>query len=263
MKFHRIKALVIRQLYIYPRSFPRILDVFFWPVLQLLVWGFLSVYLEHLNLNNLNFVSVLLGAVIFWEFLDRSQQAVTIGFLEDLWEKNLLNIFVSPLRVIEFLASTVSLGFIRIIIQGVVLGVISFLLYHFNLFQFGLYTIPFMLSLLLFGWILGLFVTGIILRFGSNAQVLAFGAVFLIQPFSAVFYPLSALPTALQYVARIFPSTYIFEGMRAVIATGTVPLSDLIISFGLDGIYLVAVIWFFYKMFNKVKEKGLLLKLES
>jgi len=263
MKLHRIRALVIRHLYIYPRSFPRLMDVFFWPVLELLVWGFLSVYLQKMSLSNLNVVSVLLGALIFWEFLNRSQQAVTIAFLEDVWEKNLLNLFVTPIKVIEFLLSTVVLGIVRILMQGAVLGVLALVLYHFNIFQFGLYTIPFILSLLLFGWILGLFVTAIILRFGTTAQVLAFGVIVLVQPFSAVFYPVSALPVALQWLAHILPTTYVFEGMRSIIATGTMPGIDLLWSFGLNAIYLALVFWFFYAMFRKVKKMGLLLKLDS
>jgi len=239
------------------------MDVFFWPILELLVWGFLSVYLEKLSLSGVNIVSLLLGAMIFWELLNRSQQAVTIAFLEDVWEKNLLNLFVTPVKVIEFLLSTVVLGLVRILTQGAILGVVALVLYKFNIFQFGLYTVPFIISLLLFGWILGLFVVAIILRFGTSAQVLAFGVIFLIQPFSAVFYPVSALPQALQWLAYALPSTYVFEGMRAIIATGTLPVGTMLISFGLNAVYLALVFWFFYAMFRKVKEKGLLLKLDQ
>ena len=263
MKYHRIKALTIRQLYLYPRNFPRLMDVFFWPILELLVWGFLSVYLEKLDLGSVNIASVLLGALIFWELLNRSQNAVTIAFLEDVWEKNLLNIFVTPLKVSEFALSTVVLGLVRIITQGIILAIAALLLYHFNIFQFGIYTIPFIMSLLLFGWILGLFVVAVILRFGTSAQVLAFGIIFLIQPFSAVFYPVSALPQALQWIAYCLPSTYVFEGMRAIIATGTLPVSMLVWSFALNIVYLVLVLWFFNFMFKKVKENGSLLKLDQ
>ncbi len=262
MKWYRIKALIIRHLYLYPRSFPRIMDVLFWPVLELLVWGFLSAYLEKLNLENINLVSILLGAIIFWTFLNRSQEAVTVAFLEDVWEKNLLNLFVTPIRISEFLFSTVILGLVRIVTAGAILGVIALVLYHFSIFQFGIYTVPFILSLLLFGWILGLFITAVILRFGTSAQVLAFGFIFLIQPFSAVFYPVSALPVAVQGIAYLLPSTYVFEGMRAVIATGTLPLNYLAFSFGINAMYLIIVLFFFYAMFRKVKERGLLLKLD-
>lgn len=263
MKIHRIKALVVRQLYLYPRNFPRLVDIFVWPVLELLVWGFLSVYLEQLNLSSVNILSILLGAMIFWELLNRSQNAVTLVFLEDIWEKNLLNIFVSPLRLSEYTMSMVFLGLVRILMQGVILGFAALVFYHFNILQFGVYTIPFAVSLLLFGWILGLFLIAIILRFGTTAQVLGFGAIFLIQPFSAVFYPVAALPPAAQWIAYCLPTTYVFEGMRAVIATGTLPVMTLVWSFALNLAYLVLVFWFFYAMFRKVKQKGLLLKLDS
>ena len=263
MKFYRIKALIIRNLYLYPRSFPRLMDVFLWPILELLVWGFLSVYLEKLNLNSVNILSILLGALIFWELLSRSQNAVTIAFLEDVWEKNLLNLFVTPVKVIEYALSTVVLGLIRIVIQAVILGIIAFVFYNFNIFQFGFYTLPFIVSLLIFGWAMGLFIVAVILRFGTTAQVLAFGIVFLVQPFSAVFYPVSALPKVLQWVAYILPSTHVFEGMRTVIATGTLPVSTMLYSYGLNIIYIGLVFWFFFAMFKKVKEKGLLLKLDQ
>ncbi|MEI6480578.1 MAG: ABC transporter permease [bacterium] len=238
------------------------MDVFFWPILELLMWGFLSLYLERLNLGNLNIVSLFLGAMIFWEFLSRSQNAVSVAFLEDVWERNILNVFVAPVQVSEFLASTLLLGLVRIGMTGVLLSILSFLFYHFNIFQFGIYTVPFLINLLIFGWVLGLFTTGIILRFGTSAQVLAFGLIFLIQPFSAVFYPVSALPHAIQWFSYILPSTYVFEGMRKVISVGTLPLHEIILSFGINIIYIAVVIFFFYRMFAKVKIQGKLLKLD-
>ncbi len=262
IKIHRVKGLFMRHLYLYPRSIPRLMDVFFWPILELLMWGFLSLYLERLNLGNLNIVSLFLGAMIFWEFLSRSQNAVSVAFLEDVWERNILNVFVAPVQVSEFLASTLLLGLVRIGMTGVLLSILSFLFYHFNIFQFGIYTVPFLINLLIFGWVLGLFTTGIILRFGTSAQVLAFGLIFLIQPFSAVFYPVSALPHAIQWFSYILPSTYVFEGMRKVISVGTLPLHEIILSFGINIIYIAVVIFFFYRMFAKVKIQGKLLKLD-
>lgn len=262
MSLRRINALLFRYLYLYPRSLPRLLDLFFWPVLNLLLWGFMSLYLEKFNLQSVNILSVLLGAVIFWSLLSRSQEAVTVAFLEDVWEKNLLNVFVTPLKINEFLSATVLLGVVRIVLQGIILGIIALVLYHFNIFQFGLYTLPFVFSLLIFGWIIGLFILGIILRFGTSAQVLAFGLIFLIQPFSAVFYPVSALPAAIQWVTYLFPSTYVFEGMRNVISSGAVSMTALAWSFGLNLVYLVLALAFFYGMFRIVKRKGLLLKLD-
>lgn len=262
MKFHRINALLIRHLYLYKRSFPRIMDILYWPVLELVLWGFISVYLGRFSLSGFNALTVLLGAIIFWDLLSQSQRSVSVAFLEDVWEKNFLNIFVTPLKISEFLVSTVLLAFFRLIMVGAVMAILGFLFYKFNLFSFGFYLIPFMLNLLVFGAVLGLFTTAVILRYGTSAQILAFGFIVLIQPFSAVFYPVSVLPHFLQYIAHAIPSTYVFEGMRAVLETGSLPLDLLSWSIITNLVYLVLVLWYFYRMFAAVKAKGRLLKLD-
>lgn len=262
MKWHRINAILIRHLYLNKRSLPRLLDIFYWPIMDLLVWGFLSVYLDKMNISGLNFVGFLIGALIFWDLLTQSQRSVSVSFLEDVWTRNLLNIFVTPLKVSEFLTSTILIGFVRNIFVIIVISVLAFLFYHFNIFTFGIYLVPFFFNLLLFGWILGIFTTAIILRFGSSAQVLAFGFIFLIQPFSAVFYPLSALPEKVRIFSYILPSTYVFEGMRGVLKNGTFSVTDFLLSLGINAVYFVLVIWFFYAMFSRVKKKGMLMKLD-
>jgi ABC-2 type transport system permease protein len=262
MKWHRINALLIRNLYLYKRSLPRLMDIFFWPVMDLLLWGFLTMYLNKLELGTPNLVAFLLGGIVFWGFLHASQESVSVAFLEEVWEKNFLNIFVTPLRLSEFLASTMLVGVVRLALVGTVMGAVALSLYQFNILQFGVHFIPFTLSILLFGWIVGIFITAVIFRFGTAAQVLAFGVLFLVQPFCAVFYPVSALPEAIQWISWLLPPTYVFEGMRAVIQTGTLPAVTLGAALLANGIYLVLVLWFFYRMFARVKEKGLLLKLD-
>lgn len=192
MKIHRINALVVRHLYLFKRSLPRLLDILFWPVVTLLTWGFLTVYLQGISFNNVNIVSVLLGAIILWELLQRMQGAVAITFLEDVWERNFLNLFVTPLTIAEFLTSTVILGIIRLAGVLTVVSILSVLLYHYSIFSLGFYFLPFLVVLMMFGFAMGLFNMAIILRFGTSAQILAFGLIFLVQPFSAVFYPVSA-----------------------------------------------------------------------
>lgn len=262
MRLHRIKALVIRHLYLYQRSLPRLLDLFFWPILSLLLWGFLSAYLQKASLGGLNMISILLGAVIFWDLLSQSQRAISISFLEDIWEKNLLNVFVTPLKVSEFLASTVVLGFIRIALVGILTSVTAFLLYHFNILSFGFFLVLFLANLLLFGWAMGIFTVGIILRFGTAAQALAFGLIAIIQPFSAVFYPVSALPPVLQWLAWALPPAHIFEGMRAVIQTGFLSMKQLLLATVLNLFYLSLAGWFFSRMFASVKKRGGMMKLD-
>src|SRR3989344_3110439 len=262
MKFYRINALLIRHLYLYRRSLPRLMDVFYWPVMDILVWGFFSVYLEKTSMAGFNAVSVLLGAMIFWDLLGQSQKAVSVAFLEDIWEKNLINIFVAPVKVSEFLGATVLIGLVRIALVSVVLGGLAFLFYHFNIFVLGFYLIPFVANILLFGWILGIFTTAIILRYGTQAQILAFGLIFIIQPFSAVFYPVSALPHALQIVALFLPSAHVFEGLRAVLLGHPFPAGPLILATLTNVLYLLLALFFFRAMFRRAKVKGLLQKLD-
>lgn len=263
MNINRIKALTIRHLYLYKRSLPRLMDVFFWPVVSILTWGFLSIYLGKINLNNFNIVSILLGAIILWELLQRMQNAVAITFLEDVWERNFLNLFVTPLKVSEFLISTVILGIIRIIAVLFVMTILAMLLYQFNLFALGFSLIPFILILLIFGFSLGIFNMAIILRFGTSAQILAFGLVFLIQPFSAVFYPIATLPESVSWISYLIPSSYVFEGIRNMVETqGIIQYGFMVKGFLISLVYLIVMLWFFTKMFKKVKREGRLLKLD-
>lgn len=263
MKFHRIHALVIRHLYLYKRSLPRIMDIFYWPIMDLLLWGFLSVFLSETKQAGFNVVGILLGAIIFWNIMTQSQKAVAVSFLEDVWERNFMNLFVTPLKASEFVMATIVLGIIRIVIILIVMGLLAFAFYSFNIITFGFYLIPFIGNLLLFGLVLGLFTTGIILRYGSSAQILAFGFLVLLQPFSAVFYPVSALPFLLQKLAYIMPSTYIFEGMREVINYGMLDSKYILYAFLLNIFYLVLVGFYFNRMFKRVKVKGLMMKLEG
>ncbi|MBI2474623.1 MAG: ABC transporter permease [Candidatus Taylorbacteria bacterium] len=262
MAWHRINALIIRHLYLYKRSLPRLMDILFWPFLELLLWGFLSMYLRSLNLPGANIVTVLLGAVIFWGMLNQAQRAVSVSFLEDVWEKNFLNLFVSPLSLGEFIVSRAIIGIIQIVIVGLVSALTAFILYQFNLFTFGFALIPFVLELLVFGWTLGLFTIAIIFRWGTDAQIIAFSLLFMIQPFSAVFYPVSALPAAVQWISYLLPSTYVFEGMRNVIETGQLPIRLLILATVMNLLYLIVMIIGLKFVFNKVKAMGRLLKMD-
>ena len=262
MKWHRIKALLMRQIYLNKKSFPRLMDLIFWPAMSLFLWGFVSIFLQKSNSGGLNVVTFLLGAVLLWEVVQEGQHSVSIAFLEDVWQKNLLNIFVTPLTLGEYIASTILFGLLRLLIAGTILTLMALIFYSFNIFSLGFYLIPFAINLLIFGWILGLLAISIILRYGSSANSLAFALLFIIQPFTAVFYPVSVLPKFMQYIALALPSTHVFEGMRAVISTGTIPANNLMAAIVLNIIYFVSVIFLFNKMFARIKEKGLLLKLD-
>lgn len=261
MSKERIVALALRYLYLYPRSIPRILDIIFWPLVDTAIWGFLSVYLAQSKFSFNGVASILLGAMVFWNFTQRSQQSVTISFLEEVWERNLLNIFVTPVRVSEFLLATLLIGVVRLTLIGLVLSVASLLFFHFNIFSFGFLLIPFILNMFTFGWIIGLVATSIILRFGQSAQALAFTLTMLIQPFAAVFYPVKVLPSFLQPVAWVLPISHVFEGLRGVVLQHQLPVQELIWASVLNLIWLLVSLWFFVKMFDYVRKMGHLHKL--
>src|SRR3989338_228210 len=261
MSLTRIYALLLRYLYLYPRSIPRILDIVFWPIVDLLIWGWLTLYLQQSRAGIPGIVSALLGAMVFWNFIQRSQQAVSIAFLEEVWERNLLNLFVTPVRVGEFLASTVLIGVVRLALIGGVLSIAALAFFRFNIFSFGLLLIPFAINLFVFGWVLGLIATSIILRFGQSAQILAFALTMLIQPFVAVFYPVSVLPVFIRPVSLAIPAAHVFEGMRQVVITGVVPWSELIWATGLNIVWFLVSLWLFLKMFDYVRVQGHLHKL--
>lgn len=257
----RVGALLLRHLYLYRRSLPRWMEVFFWPVMDLLVWGFVTRYLERVHVPDA--VLFLLGGVIFWDVFYRSQQAITLSVTEEIWVRNILNIFIAPVRISELMLATCLLGILRAAANAVVLSLLAYFFYAFDLLSIGPALIPFMASLLLFGWALGMCTMALILRFGHAAEALIWGTPFLLQPISAVFYPLDVLPSALQTLARAFPSTYVFEGMRAALQTGRVETSLLITALLLNLVYLAAAAWFFGWMLERVREKGYLSRLAA
>ena len=258
MRFHRIWALFMRHLYLYKRSLPRLMEIFYWPFLDLLLWGFISLYLVRFREGMPNFVAFLLGALILWDILFRSQQGISVSFLEDVWARNLLNLFASPLKPMEYISALVLVSFFKITIAGAVLSLLAWLLYSFNIFVIGISLVPLILSLVVLGLAIGIFTTSLILRFGQQAEVLAWGIALIFQPVSAVFYPVSVLPPFLQAVARYVPASYIFEGMRAVVTTGKFPLTELLWSFGLDAVYLLAALLIFCRVLRVVRKLGLL-----
>ncbi|MFQ5779325.1 MAG: ABC transporter permease, partial [Nitrospiria bacterium] len=206
MKRERVAAIIHRHLYLYRRSFPRLAEVFFWPLLDLLLWGFVTLYLRNFEQDLPRFVAFLLGALILWDILYRAQQGISISFLEEIWAKNLLNLFVSPLRAGEFLAALMSISVMKLLLAASASTLLAWLLYSFNLFLLGISLVPFVLNLMVMGWAIGIITISTILRYGQEAEVMAWGLAFLVQPISAVFYPVSVLPPWLQPLALMMPS---------------------------------------------------------
>ncbi len=260
MKLHRIIALLSRHLYLYKRSPPRIMEIFYWPLLDLVIWGFITTYLMKFQGQLPGAVTFFLGALILWDVLFRAQQGITITFLEEIWARNLLNLFASPMKPSEFLASTMAMSIFKVAAVATVMVLFAYLFYAYNVFIIGLALVPFVFNLVVTGWTIGVMTTSLIMRFGHEAEVLAWSMVFLFQPISCVFYPMDVLPPWLQAIAWLNPAAHIFEGMRGVLHDGTLSSIHLAWAMGLNVFYLVATVLMFHKVLAVCKEKGLLVK---
>ena len=262
MSYRRILAMVIRHLYVWPRNLDRLMGSFGWPILEITIWGITMSYFQKNLSNSLSIVTVILGSVIMWQILARTQTEISIVFLDEVWNKNLINIFSSPLTKAEFLVSIIVLNTIKIIFTILSLMIVGFFYYKFDLISsFGLYLPFLLLNLLLMGWSVGFFVIAVILGFGYRVQELAWAIFLVTQPFSCVFYPISVLPSWAKSIALLLPSSYLFEEMRNILSKNPINMDNLYISFSLNMIYLSLSIWFFSAMFEKAREHGRLVKL--
>jgi ABC-2 type transport system permease protein len=261
MNLRVISALVWRYLFLYTRTPMRLVELVFWPMVDLLIWGFLSVYIKQNTEGAFaNQISFLVGAMILWDVIFRAQQGVAVSFLEDVWTRNLLNVFVAPVRTLEYLAATFGVGALRIMVTVTCMSVVAWLLYAFNVFSLGLALLPFFANLLLCGWALGMVATALILRWGQAAESLAWAVPFFIQPFCAVFYDLSSLPSWAQKLSNCMPPTYVFEGMRKVMRTGQFDWSNFSMALLLNLALLVLAGFAFLAMLEFTKRRGLLTK---
>lgn len=260
MRASRVGGLTLRYFYLYRGSVPRLLEQLYWPVVDLLVWGFVTIYLRQFEGALPNFLAYFLGGLILWDILFRSQVGVSVAYLEEVWSRNLLNLFVSPLRPVEFLGASMTIAIMRVAFTATVTLVIARAFYGFNAFVMGAWIAAFMASLILMGWAMGIFISALIMRFGQGAESLAWGLIFLVQPVAAVFYPVAVLPEALQHVSQVIPAAHVFEGMRQVLDGGPAPTGHLAWAYGLNGFYLTAAVAFFYATLGEAKREGRLLR---
>lgn len=253
----RVFAMVMRYWFYLRHSYDRLADMFYWPLIDLLLWGLTSQYMRTQNPDS-NIMMLVVTGLLFWIIVWRGQYEITVNFLSELWDKNLVNIFVAPLQFKEWLAAVFVVGVTKMSISITFASIVSYFLYQVNIFTFGWYIIPFTLVLLVMGWAVGMLVASIILQYGTKAQTLAWCAVMVVSPFSAIFYPLSILPTWAQQVAKLVPASYVFENARTLVSGGQVNFSELLLAFGLDVVYFVVAFWLISRSFTKAKDRGLI-----
>jgi ABC-2 type transport system permease protein len=258
----RIWGLMYRHLALYRRSWPRVLELMYWPVLQMLVWGFVTAWLAGVQNDTASVTAgVLLGGVLLWEVTLRSQMGFAISFLEEIWSRNLGHIFVAPLRPYELVAGLVAMSILRTAIGVGPAILLAFLLYGFGIWTLGPGLVLYFAALMAMGWAVALGVTALILRHGAGAEALAWGVLFGLAPFSAVFYPVSVLPGWLQPISLAIPATHVFEGMRAALLGGRFAWDHLAYAFGLDLIWLGLAAWLFMAQFQAARVRGALMNI--
>jgi len=214
---HRINAMVLRYCYLLMSSWPRLLELIYWPALQIVTWGFLQNYIS----QNAGFFAraggTLVGAVILWDILFRGQLGFSISFLEEMWARNLGNLMMSPLKPIELLIALMVMSLIRLAIGVIPMTLLAMIFFDFNLYGIGLPLIAFFCNLIFTSWSVGIFVSGLVLRHGLGAESIVWTLMFGLMPLSCIYYPVTVLPHWLQYVAWALPPTYVFEGMRELL----------------------------------------------
>jgi len=256
----RVAAMVRRYWYLLRSSWPRLLDLIYWPTVQMLMWGFLQLYVA----QNAGFFAkaagVFIGAVLLWDILFRGQLGFSISFLEEMWSRNLANIMMSPLRPVEFLAALMIMSVVRLSIGMIPVSLLAIVFFGFNLWALGLALAAFFANLILTSWAIGIFVAGLLLRNGLGAESMAWTIMFLFLPLTCVYYPVDVLPGYLQVVAWTLPPTYVFEGMRALLIDHVFRADLMLQSFAFNLVLFAAASFAFLKLLQSAREQGSLLQ---
>lgn len=255
----RIYAMWLRYWYLLRGSWPRLIELAYWPTVQMLLWGFITrFFAQHSDWLSHSF-GLLLAAVLLWDVLFRAQLGVSLPFFEELYSRNLGNLFVTPLRVQELVLALLSISLVRTLIGVGTAALLAIPLYHYSLFDLGLPLLAFFANLLVLGWALGLMVCALVLRFGLGAESLAWAGVFALAPVSGIYYPIDVLPVWLQKVAWMLPASHVFEGMRTVLLEHRFRWELFGYAAMLNVLYLVAGGWLFGRAFRRARRTGSLL----
>lgn len=256
MSIRRIWAVFLRYFYIFTKL-DQLADLFYWPVIDIFLWGMATVWIKQMDQTAPDVSLIILTALIFWGIVWRGNYEVGVNLLQEFWNRNLVNLFSTPLKLTEWICGIMLVCFFKVIISLLFGSLVVYLLYALNVFKVGWAFLPFAASLILSGWAIGFLAGAIIVYWGQRLQMLAWMMAYIFAPFSAVFYPVKALPSWAEPIAWALPTTYVFEGMRHILNNGEFPVWDFMMSIGLNIVYLVAATSFFKVMFEKSRLKGL------
>src|SRR5436309_2394389 len=256
----RVAAMVLRYWYLLRSSFSRLIELIYWPPVQMLMWGFLQPCLAGQTSLYARAGGVLIGAVMLWDVLFRGQLGFSISFLEEMWSRNLGNLMISPLRPAEFVAALMVMSIIRLAIGMVPVTVLAIWFFGFNLWALGIALVAFFANLMFTGWAVGIFVSGLVLRNGLGAETFAWSIMFLFLPLTCVYYPVTVLPAWLQAVAWSLPPTYVFEGMRALLIEHTFRVDLMLQALTLNIVLFSLAVLAFLALLASARRNGSLMQ---
>jgi len=256
----RIGAMVLRYWYLLRSSWPRMLELIYWPAVQLFMWGFLQLYIS----SNAGFFAragaTFIGAVLLWDILFRGQLGFSISFLEEMWARNMGNLMISPLRPVEFIAALMIMSLIRLVIGMGPVSLLAIAFFGFNLYGLGLALAAFFFNLILTSWSIGILVSGLVLRNGMGAESLAWTFMFVMLPLTCVYYPVAVLPSFIQPIAWALPPTYVFEGMRALLIDHTFRIDLMLEALAINIILFAAMSLTFVALLASARRQGSLMQ---
>lgn len=256
----RIQALLLRHFYLYRSSWIRVIELAYWPIMQILLWGLITKFFIQHSSWLVQASGALIAGVLLWDTLFRGQLGVSVSFLEELWSRNLGQLFCSPVRPWELLAGLMAVSLLRTAAGMLPAAGVAIVLYHYSIFDLGLPLVAFFANLMVFSWAVAVAVCALLLRYGLGAETLAWVSIFAIAPVSAVYYPVSVLPESVQIIAWVLPTAYVFEGMRAVMLEGVFQYDLFWTAVGLNLAYLAGSLALFLYAFRIARSRGLLLQ---
>ena len=257
----RIGGIVLRHWYVIRASGPRAAELVFWPLVSMLMWGFLQTHLAETTSLAAKAAGLFVGGILLWDILVRSQLGFAVAFLEEIWSRNLGHLMMSPLRPAELVAALITVSLIKLFVAMVPVAVLAYAFFGFNLLSLGAAFAAFFANLVVTSWALGLISIGAVLRWGLGAESIAWIIVFLILPLSCVFYPVATLPPWLQPLALALPSTHVFEGLRALVLEGSFRGDEMLGALALNGLYVAAAYGVFHHLLESARRNGALVQL--
>ena len=259
MNWNKVYALSLRHIYLIKSSFPRILDLIYWPSIQIFLWGFISKFFTLSSSYYNNTVGIILSAAILYDFLFRSSISYNMMFLEEIWSRNFTNLFIAPIKLSEIIAALTLTAIVRTLIGMVPAALLAIPLFGVSIFKIGLPLILLLLSLYIFGITLGLLVTSGLIRFGPSFENIAWASLFFLAPLGCIYYPIEILPSSLQIIAKILPLVHIFEEMRNILINEIISYTQILLAIAISIFYFIFGVTVFYISYAGAKTRGTLI----